>query len=48
MFYGQDQDGSGYTTRAHLAEVIGFMGPPPVDFLKRGLRSGEWFCEDGK
>ncbi|EHK96083.1 putative Serine/threonine-protein kinase spk-1 [Glarea lozoyensis 74030] len=44
---GQDPDGSGYKTRAHLAEVIGFLGPPPLDLLKRGLRSREWFHEDG-
>ena len=48
MFQGQDQDGSGYTTRAHLAEVMGILGPPPLDLLKRGLRSGEWFHEDGQ
>lgn len=48
MFLGQDPDGSGYKTRAHLAEVIGFLGPPPLDLLKRGLRSGEWFHEDGE
>jgi len=48
MFQGQDEDGSGYTTRAHLAEVIGILGPPPLDLLKRTLRIGEWFHEDGQ
>ena len=48
MFEGQDPDGVGYTTRAHLAEVIGFLGQPPLDLLNRGLRSSEWFEEDGE
>ncbi|PKY07070.1 CMGC protein kinase [Aspergillus campestris IBT 28561] len=48
MFYGNDPDGKGYSTRAHLAEVIGVLGPPPLDMLKRGKRSHEFFDEDGK
>lgn len=48
MFYGNDPDGKGYSTRAHLAEVIGILGPPPSDMLKRGMRSHEFFAEDGK
>ncbi|OBT73931.1 hypothetical protein VF21_07425 [Pseudogymnoascus sp. 05NY08] len=47
MFYGNDPDGKGYSTRAHLAEVIGMLGPPPTDLLKRGIRSDEFFTEDG-
>ncbi|KAE8141307.1 kinase-like domain-containing protein [Aspergillus pseudotamarii] len=48
MFYGNDPDGKGYSTRAHLAEVIGLLGPPPLDMLKRGRRSNEFFNEDGQ
>ncbi|KZF19211.1 CMGC protein kinase [Xylona heveae TC161] len=48
MFYGNDPDGKGYSTRAHLAEVIGLLGPPPLDLLKRGKRSPEFFTEDGQ
>ncbi|KAK2811370.1 hypothetical protein FQN50_002247 [Emmonsiellopsis sp. PD_5] len=48
MFYGNDPDGKGYSTRAHLAEVIGILGPPPLDMLKRGERSPEFFTEDGQ
>jgi hypothetical protein len=48
MFYGNDPDGKGHSTRAHLAEVIGILGPPPSDMLKRGIRSQEFFTEDGK
>ncbi|KND89186.1 Serine/threonine-protein kinase SRPK [Tolypocladium ophioglossoides CBS 100239] len=48
LFYGEDPTGKGYTTRAHLAEVIGLLGPPPLDLLQRGVRSKEFFSEDGK
>lgn len=47
MFYANDPDGKGYPTRAHLAEVIGMLGPPPSDMLERGKRSREFFAEDG-
>lgn len=47
MFYGNDPDGKGYSTRAHLAEVVGMLGPPPLDLLERGKRSQEFFTEDG-
>lgn len=47
MFIGNDPDGSGYKTRAHLAEVISVLGPPPADLLNRGLRSNEFFDTKG-
>jgi hypothetical protein len=48
LFEGQDPNGQEYTTRAHLAEVVGLLGPPPLDLLKRGVRSKEFFSEDGR
>ncbi|TVY38711.1 Serine/threonine-protein kinase [Lachnellula occidentalis] len=47
MFHGNEPDGKGYSTRAHLAEAIGLLGPPPLDLLKKGVRSSEFFDEDG-
>lgn len=47
MFYGNDPDGKGYSTHAHLAEVVGMFGLPPLDLLKSGKRSHEFFDEDG-
>ncbi|KAJ5819378.1 hypothetical protein N7474_004969 [Penicillium riverlandense] len=47
MFNGNDPDGKGYSTRAHLAEVIGVLGPPPLSLVKSGRRSHEFFTEDG-
>lgn len=48
LFHGQDPSGEGYMTRAHLAEVIGLLGPPPLYLLERGVRSKEFFAEDGR
>lgn len=48
LFYGQDPIKNHYTTRAHLAEVVGLLGPPPLDLLARGVRSNEFFAEDGQ
>ncbi|KAK5110339.1 hypothetical protein LTR62_006047 [Meristemomyces frigidus] len=53
LFYGQDPDdsnpnGTGYTTRAHLAEVLATLGLPPPDLLARGKRSREFFTEEGQ
>lgn len=48
MFYGDNPDGKGYSTRAHLAEVIGMLGPPPLSLVKKGKRSAEIFTEDGE
>ncbi|KAI9745724.1 MAG: hypothetical protein M1818_001260 [Claussenomyces sp. TS43310] len=48
LFRGNDPDGKGYSTRAHLAEVIGLLRPPPVDLLLRGKRSPEFLAKDGE
>lgn len=48
MFYGNDPIRGKYLTRAHLAEVIALLGPPPVGLVRRGVRSHEFFTEDGK
>ncbi|PSK42124.1 hypothetical protein B9Z65_4038 [Elsinoe australis] len=47
MFYGYDPHTEGYPTRAHLAEVIGLLGPPPLDIIKRGKRGPGFFADDG-
>ncbi|QPG94139.1 hypothetical protein C2857_004948 [Epichloe festucae Fl1] len=50
LFHGLDPspEKGYYTTRAHLAEIIGLLGPPPLDLLQRGTRSKEFFSEDGQ
>lgn len=48
LFYGRDPKENKYLTRAHLAEMIALMGPPPLDLLKKGKRTAEFFDEDGK
>ncbi|KGO63868.1 hypothetical protein PITC_054940 [Penicillium italicum] len=47
LFDGDDPDGKGYSTRAHLAQVIAFLGPPPLALIGRGSRSPEFFTKDG-
>ncbi|CDM30831.1 Protein kinase-like domain [Penicillium roqueforti FM164] len=46
LFNGDDPDRKGYSTRAHLAEVIAILGPPPLTLIRRGTRSPEFFSED--
>jgi serine/threonine-protein kinase SRPK3 len=46
MFHGNDPDGKGYSTRAHLA-VVGMLGPPPLDLIQQGIRSSEFFDKEG-
>lgn len=47
LFYGKDPMEDKYLTRAHLAEMIALMGPPPPELLKQGKRTAEFFDEDG-
>jgi serine/threonine-protein kinase SRPK3 len=39
LFYGNDPDGSGYKTRAHLAEIVGLLGQSPLHLPTRWSRS---------
>ncbi|KFY31260.1 hypothetical protein V493_01268 [Pseudogymnoascus sp. VKM F-4281 (FW-2241)] len=48
LFNGQDPKRGRYTTRTHLTEMISILGPPPIELVKRGKRSAEWFDENGK
>jgi serine/threonine-protein kinase SRPK3 len=48
MFYGQDPKEELYLTRAHFAEMIAMLGPPPLDLLEHGKRTTSFFTDDGK
>ncbi|KAL4884477.1 kinase-like domain-containing protein [Aspergillus karnatakaensis] len=48
MFYGEEPKSKKYSTRAHLAEVVGLLGRPPLDLLRRGARSSEFFTTGGE
>ncbi|KAL9077952.1 MAG: hypothetical protein Q9157_003134 [Trypethelium eluteriae] len=48
MFYGKDPKEMRYMTRAHLAEMVALMGPPPLELLKKGKRTAEFFDENGE
>jgi serine/threonine-protein kinase SRPK3 len=48
LFYGIDPTERRYLTRAHLAELVTMLGPPPIDMLERGARSTDFFDGEGE
>jgi serine/threonine protein kinase len=48
LFHGIDPIKKRYLTKAHLAELVAVLGPPPLYMLKRGSRSKEFFDDEGK
>lgn len=47
LFSGQDPEYQTYRSRAHLAEIIRLLGPPPPSFLARGALTQKFFSEEG-
>ncbi|KAJ5190355.1 uncharacterized protein N7498_009340 [Penicillium cinerascens] len=47
LFSGQDPEFQTYRSRAHLAEMIRLLGPPPPSFLARGNLTQKFFSEEG-
>lgn len=48
MLYGKDPEQHTYRRRAHLAEIIALLGPPPKNLLARGNLTPKFFTEEGK
>lgn len=48
LFTGQDPEFQTYQSRAHLAEMIRLLGPPPPSLLARGNLTRKIFSEEGK
>ncbi|KAJ8125148.1 hypothetical protein O1611_g8491 [Lasiodiplodia mahajangana] len=48
LFYGIDPEHHAYRRRAHLAEIIALLGPPPKDLLARGGLASKFFSDEGK
>lgn len=48
LFTGQDPEFQTYRSRAHLAEMIRLLGPPPPGLLARGNLTRKFFSEEGK
>lgn len=46
LFNGQD--GEGYSNRYHIAEMVAYLGIPPLEFQRRSERSPLIFTKDGK
>ncbi|KAJ6136095.1 hypothetical protein N7512_001255 [Penicillium capsulatum] len=47
LFSGQDPEFQAYRSRAHLAEMIRLLGPPPPSLLTRGNLAPKFFSEKG-
>ncbi|PYI09675.1 kinase-like protein [Aspergillus sclerotiicarbonarius CBS 121057] len=47
LFTGHDPEFQAYRSRAHLAEMITLLGPPPPDLLARGNLSHKFFSDEG-
>lgn len=46
MFHGRDPEGK-YSNRYHLAEMVAYMGPPPLEFLQGSEKSWDYFDKQG-
>ncbi|PLB53826.1 kinase-like protein [Aspergillus steynii IBT 23096] len=48
LFTGQDPELHKYRSRAHIAEIMRVLGPPPRSLLERGKSSHRFFSEEGE
>lgn len=48
LFTGHDPEFQTYRSRAHLAEIISLLGPPPTSLLAQGRSSHKFFSDEGK
>jgi len=46
LFDALDSNGN-YRNEYHFAEMIAYMGPPPLEFLSRSTESWEYFDKQG-
>ncbi|KAJ5554918.1 kinase-like protein [Penicillium sp. DV-2018c] len=46
LFTGYDSESQSYRSRAHLAEIIKLLGPPPPNLLARGKLSHKFFSDE--
>ncbi|KAM3431985.1 hypothetical protein NHJ13734_007062 [Beauveria thailandica] len=47
LFYAVDPEHKAYRRRAHLAEIVALLGPPPQDLLTRGRLASKFFSDQG-
>lgn len=48
LFTGLDPQEERYRSRAHLAEMINLLGPPPPSLLSQGGLKTKFFSDEGK
>ncbi|KAK6721278.1 hypothetical protein SNK04_000173 [Fusarium graminearum] len=46
LFHGIDPEHHEYRRRAHLAEIVALLGPPPKELLARGKPSNKFFSDE--
>ena len=47
LFSGKDPEDGEYKSQKHLAEIVGYIGPPPKGLLERAELGSETFDKDG-
>ncbi|CAG1987992.1 unnamed protein product, partial [Fusarium graminearum] len=47
LFHGIDPEHHEYRRRAHLAEIVALLGPPPKELLACGKLSNKFFSDEG-
>ncbi|KAF5226895.1 hypothetical protein FAUST_12114, partial [Fusarium austroamericanum] len=47
LFHGIDPEHHEYRRRAHLAEIVALLGPPPKELLACGKLSNKFFTDEG-
>ena len=48
LFRGWDPEHDIYRSRAHVAEMIALLGPPPSDLLAKGNLTHKFFTDGGE
>lgn len=48
LFTGHDPELRTYRSRAHIAEMVSLLGPPPRDLVARGRLSDKFFTNKGE
>ena len=47
LFTGYDEEFNAYRSRAHLAEIIALLGPPPPSLVARANLRSKFFDDEG-
>lgn len=45
LFTGYDPEVDRYRSRAHLAQIVALLGPPPLELIAKGSASDKFFTK---